>query len=264
MPYGLIPSHASRAVGYAAATDNLRSATRWLLTAAAVAAGAMVAGLQLTSIGSLSTNDWPRLVAAAAGLTAALGGVGYMVLRTSRLLTDEWITLAQLQLDRFTELLHNSRSRHDKRRAAEIRRIYEELHDYRAELFGSVADSIQDLYHRLDEANKAALRCPTPAHARAADALRSAADTVVQAANYSYIQSEFAELRRRLAQAGAVFIVGVVIFAYAANPPKPSTADGMPRAEYLAFMASQPMAGVQPGAVPPVTTSRETLLAVCK
>jgi hypothetical protein len=43
-----------RAAGYSAAISNLRTTTRWLLTAAAAAGAAMVAGVQLTSIGSLS------------------------------------------------------------------------------------------------------------------------------------------------------------------------------------------------------------------
>ncbi|MGH3168561.1 MAG: hypothetical protein ACRDN0_22100, partial [Trebonia sp.] len=34
--------------------------------------------------------------------------------------------------------------------------------------------------------------------------------------------SEFAVLRRRLTGAGAVFIAGIVVFAYAVNPPKPA------------------------------------------
>lgn len=46
---------------------------------------------------------------------------------------------------------------------------------------------------------------------------------LVQAANYSYTRADFAVLRRQLAQAGAVLAAGVVIFAYAANPPKPAT-----------------------------------------
>ena len=49
---------------------------------------------------------------------------------------------------------------------------------------------------------------------------------LVQAANYSYIRADFTVLRRHLAQAGAVGITNKVIFAYAANPPKPATAGG--------------------------------------
>jgi hypothetical protein len=213
----------SPAAGYAAATDQLRTATRWLLTAAAAAGAAMVAGVQLTSIGSLSLSDWPRMTVAAAGLAAGLGAVGYMIFRTSRLLTDEWITLAQLELDGFKRQLRESTRHRDKRRALAIDRIYEELLSYQDELFGSVAESISDLYSRLIKANEAARVSPGPEHAKTAADLRSAVDTLVQAANYSYTRADFAVLRKRLAQAGTVFAVGVVIFVYAANPPRPAS-----------------------------------------
>jgi hypothetical protein len=219
-----MPDEASPAAGYAAATDNLRTATRWLLTAAAGAGAVIVAGLQLTSIGSLDLSEWPRLAAAGAGLTAAFGAVAYMIFRTSRLLTDEWITLAQLQLDQFNQQLRNSNRARDKRRYAAIDRICEELQGYQDELYGSVADSIPDLYARLIEANTVARKNPTAEHAQTAADLKSAVDTLVQAANYSYTRADFTLLRRHLARAGAVFVAGAVIFAYAANPPKPATA----------------------------------------
>ena len=224
-----MPGDASSATSYASATDNLRTATRWLLTAAAAAGAVMVAGLQLTSIGSLGPGDWPRLIAAAVGLAAGLGAVGYMILQASLLLTDEWITLAQLELEPFKQQLRDSSRRRDKRRSEEIDHIYNELQNYQDEFYGSVADSISDLYHRLIEANKKARKSPSPEHAQTAADLRRAVDTLMQAANYSYTRSGFAALRRRLARAGAVFAAGIVLFAYAANPPKPaakSTATG--------------------------------------
>ena len=100
-----MPADVSSAASYSTATDNLRTATRWLLTAAAAAGAVLVAGLQLTSIGSPGTGDWPRLAAATAGLTAGLGAVGYMIFQASMLLTDEWITLAQLEMEPFRQQL---------------------------------------------------------------------------------------------------------------------------------------------------------------
>jgi hypothetical protein len=211
---------ASPAASYAAATSDLRAAARWLLTAAAVAGAAIAAGLQLTSIGSLGLSDWPRLLAAGAGLAAALGTVGYMIFRTSRLLTNEWITLAQLELEQFKRQLRDSGRRRDKRRAALIDRIYKELHDNQDELYGGVANSVSDLYRQLIEANAAARAFPRRSRVQKAADLRNAAETLVQAANYSYIRADFTALRRDLAWAGTVFIAGVVIFACAANPPK--------------------------------------------
>jgi hypothetical protein len=221
-----VSGEASTAAGYAAATENLRTATRWLLTAAAGAGAALVAGLQLTSIGSLGTSDWPRLAAAVGGLAGGLGAVGYMIFEASLLLTDKWITLAALEMERVNPLLWDSRRRRDRRRLEDLDRIKKELQNYREEFYRSVAESIPDLYQRLSDANTKARESPSAEHAQAAADLRGAVDTLVQAANYSYIRSGFAALRRRLAMAGAVFVAGIVVFAYAANPPKPAAGTG--------------------------------------
>ena len=68
----------------------------------------MLAGLQLTSLGALGLAQWPRLLVAVVGLGAALTGVGYVVHRASRILTDDWITLAQLSLAEFRGKLEQS------------------------------------------------------------------------------------------------------------------------------------------------------------
>ena len=115
-----MPGDASSAASYATATNNLRTSTRWLLTAAAAAGAALVAGLQLTSIGSLGLSDWPRLIAAAAGLAAGLGAVGYMILQASLLLTDRWITLASLEYEQIRKLLWNPTRRRDIERFKEV------------------------------------------------------------------------------------------------------------------------------------------------
>lgn len=214
-------SGASPAASYATATSNLRAAARWLLTAAAASGGVLVAGLQLTRLGSLGAGDWPRLLFACLGLAAGLGAVGYQVYQASLMLTDEWITLAQLDLEVINRQLAGPGRRRDRRRLEQIKKIRAELENYQDEFYGAVADSISDLYRRLIEANKNARESPSPAHAAAAARLKDVVDTVVQAANYAYARSAFAALRQRLIGAGAVFVGGIVIFAYAANPPAP-------------------------------------------
>jgi hypothetical protein len=210
---------ASPAASYATATYNLRAAARWLLTAAAGSGGVLVAGVQLTGLGSLGAGDWPRLLIACLSLAAGLGAVGYLIFQTSLMLTDEWITLAQLDLEMINGQLADPGRRSDRRRLERIRKIRAELENYQDEFYGSVADSISDLYRRLIEANKNARESPSPAHAKEAAELKDVVDTVVQAANYSYARMAFAALRQHLIGAGAVFVAGIVIFAYAANPP---------------------------------------------
>lgn len=215
---------ASRAAGYAAATETLRSATRWLLTAAAGGGLALVAGLQLTNVGSLSVADWPRLVATGAGLVTALTAAGYMIWRTSQLLTNKWITLAQLYLERFEHRLRNSPRNRDKRLGEALDRIYDDLQVYKDELYGDVADSVSELYLELQKVNATARTHPLFVRGRRLTALRDAVNTVVQAANYFYTRENFDALRIQFARSTAAFAVGVVVFAYASNPPKPGPA----------------------------------------
>jgi len=216
---GLAQSGASPAASYATATNNLRAAARWLLTAAAASGGVLVAGLQLTGLGSLGAGDWPRLLFACLGLAAGLGAVGYQVYQASLMLTDEWITLAQLDLEVINRQLAGSSRRRDRRRLEQIKKIRAELENYQDEFYAAVADSISDLYRRLIVANRNARESPSPAHAREAARLKDVVDAVVQAANYAYARAAFTALRRHLIGAGAVFVAGIVIFAYAANPP---------------------------------------------
>jgi len=227
------------AASYAMATDNLRAAARWLLTAGAAAGGVLVAGLQLTGLGSLGAADWPRLLVACLGLTAGLGAVGYMIFQASLMLTDEWITLAQLDLEMIDRQLAGSGRRRDRRRLERIKKIRGELENYQDEFYGSVASSISDLYHRLIAANRQARESPTPEHAKAAADLREVVDTVAQAANYSYARSAFAALRQHLISAGVVFVIGIVVFAYAANPPAPAAKSTPPRVHAARTAASR-------------------------
>jgi len=53
---------------------------------------------------------------------------------------------------------------------------------------------------------------------RASAALRSAADNVVQYANYFETRTRFKALGRQFAYAAVAIVVGVLLFAYAANP----------------------------------------------
>ena len=116
-----------------------------------------------------------------------------------------------------------------------LKRIRDEIQSYQDEFYGDVAIYLADLYHQLIEANKKTRESPSAEHAQAVADLRRAVETVVQAANYSYTRSGFESLRRRLAGAAAVFAAGIVVFAYAANPPKPAatvTSTGHPAAQH--------------------------------
>ncbi|OKI04631.1 hypothetical protein A6A06_07685 [Streptomyces sp. CB02923] len=214
------------ASAFAAATQSLRTTARWLLTAAAGVAAALVAGLQLTSIGSLGADQWPRLLVAVGGVAAALAATSYVILRAAQLLTDEWVTLSQLEWENIERRFLRHPSRRDRRRHESLRKLYEDLPTYGDELYGHLAADVPDLYNQLRDANRAARLTPTAPVSPRATALHEAAGAVTSYANYYLVRDAFIMLRRQLAVAGAVLVAGVLVFAYAANPPKPEAKTG--------------------------------------
>lgn len=219
------PPSAARPGGYAAATETLRATVRWLVTAAAAVGGALVAGLQLTGIGSLGRGDLPRLCVAVTGLAAALLAVGYMVLRASQILTDEWVTLAELDIEKFQGRARgNPKSRRDRQRRQILDGLYSQLEFVQDELFASLAPDVSALYAKLMRANEEARRDPGSVSAAAVGPLQQAASAVVEFANFYITRERLKQLRAQLGWAAAVTAVGVLVFAYAVSPPKPQVA----------------------------------------
>ncbi|MFI6827455.1 hypothetical protein ACIBG5_10180 [Kribbella sp. NPDC050241] len=197
------------AATFAAATETLRSTVKWLLAASAGVGGLLVAGLQLTSLGSLSLTAW-RLWVAVGGVLLAVGGVAYLILRTSQILTNEWITLAQLSVDDFQAQLDGQTS---------DRPVLQEIEVFKHELYAHVAEDVQQLYRRLIQANEVVRTAGAgELDLRGAAELRAAAENVVQYANYSETRTRFKALGQQFAYAAAAIVVGVLLFAYAANP----------------------------------------------
>jgi len=276
------------AAPYLTATETLRATVRWLVTAAAGVGGVLVAGLQLTGLGSLGSEELLRLALALGGLFVALAAVGYMIMRASQILTDEWVTLADLQSERFDRRIRQDpqdpgdgsqvsnphqnsvnsrlskirdkilrqlrtiRNRRDRQRSAVINSLYERLDLIREELFGSLAADISDLYARLMEANEQARRNPESPRAGSTTALQQAAGTVVAFANFYITRESFKTLRRQLAGASGVVVLGVLVFAYAANPPEPSSTVDKPAAVSPSSPSSpSPSSGSTSAPVPP-------------
>lgn len=212
------------ATGYAAATDKLRDAAKWLLAAAAGVGGVLVAGLQLGSLGDLGVDQWERLTVALLGLLVALAGAGAVIARAGTLLTEDWITLAELSLDDFRQRLNRRR----EPRGGDVDAIYAEIARYGEELYGEVATSPEELYHKLTAAN-ARLRGrrlgdpPVPAQDAQHDHdLRAAAHRVVDYANYRRTRADFAALQRLLIAASVAVVTGVVLFALATHTADPT------------------------------------------
>jgi hypothetical protein len=207
---------------YAAATEALRLTAKWLLAALAGVGAVLVAGLQLARLGSLAGGERPRLAVAVIAAAVALGAVAYMIAVTSRIFTDEWVTLAALDDETFqAQLDTDARAR---RRLALLQRLRAEIDNDRQALFGQVAGTVPALHRALREANEAARAAPAASRGQAlrwAGYVQAVAGQVVDCANYHRTRLTMRRLRPRLGLAATLAAAAVLTFAYAANPPRP-------------------------------------------
>jgi hypothetical protein len=221
-----VPEPGSDPGRYAVATEALRLTAKWLLAALAGVGAVLVAGLQLARLGSLTGTDLPRLVIAVVAAAVALGAVAYMIAATSRIFTDEWVTLAALDDETFeTQLEVSARAR---RRLDLLALLRDEIDNDRQTLFGQVAGTIPALHRALREANEAARNAPASTRGQAlrwAGYVQAVAGQVVDCANYHRTRLTLRRLRPRLGLAAAITAIAVSTFAYAANPSRPPTAD---------------------------------------
>jgi len=211
---------------YARATESLRAAAKWLLAALAAIGGILLASLQLTKLGSLGGAEWPRLATAVTAAVLALAAVGYMIAATSRIFTDEWVTLADLDDEAFDRLLQDpSSSRKAARRVKLLKDARARIDNDRQELYAHIAVSVHDLYRELREANEAAREAGRAATSEAelaralahASLVRAVVNEVTDCANYHRTRLILRNLRPRLAAATAITVAAVLVFAYAAN-----------------------------------------------
>lgn len=203
---------------YAAATESLRSAAKWLLTVTAGVAGLLCTGLQLSSLGRLIDTGLARFWLAVAGLVLALLGIAAIVWRASAVLSDGWITLTQISDADWAGRQDRGR-RGGTDRPGTVTTIFEEIDTDGEELYGAVATSFGDLYAKLKDDNTRSRRgADTGQRAE----LQAAARTVVEFANYRRTRASFDRLRSTLAAGGVAVVVGIGVFAIATSPPEPT------------------------------------------
>ena len=168
----------------------------------------------MKSLGEIGPQAWPRLATAIVGVGIALGGVAFVMLRISQLLTDDWITLTRLSLDEFQAQVANNHY---------LQGLYEELDVHREELYGHVADDIPTLYRRLCEVNRRDRAESGVENALSQDIAetRTAAHSVVEFANYYRTRQRFRKLGRQLICGALATVAGAFIFAYSTSSETP-------------------------------------------
>jgi hypothetical protein len=182
-----------RPEGVQAAIDRYRDLAKYLIGILAAVGALLVAGTQLSSIGELSWHDdRARLIGSVLGLIAALVAVIWIVRRALNVLRPVDLSLQAVARD------------------AKLRSAIEN----EPEQLGG-AQSIDTLI---------ALVTTSPVTSAAErDQWRHVAGQVTDHAAYLEMQRRFDRAWREMIGAAAVGAIGIVVLAWAANPPKDNT-----------------------------------------
>ncbi|MEP6695303.1 MAG: pentapeptide repeat-containing protein [Pseudonocardiales bacterium] len=214
--------------GLAAANDKVRGAAKWLLGATAAVGAALIGGSQLSSIGKLeactgSSQQCLRLPIAALSSVIALVALAYIIWTAVGILLPVAVTVADLDqawdagkradvkfLKANTPLLGYARP--------------SDLETARTQAWNDLVAARKALKDAdADDPTRAA---KTTAHDLAESAFKDKQQrvaTVTDIAQYELLQSDFRSLMARLLPATAVVALGIVTFAWAANPPAAET-----------------------------------------
>jgi hypothetical protein len=182
-----------------AAVERYRDIAKWLITVFAAVGGVLVAGSQLTALGNLDLeDDRGRLLVALSGLAIAMAMAVVIVASALHVLEPLPLFVKDVVSDQDL--------------AKELNQRPERLP------FGST--SVVDLDDKLGTA----LRSPALSE-QEKEGWRDEARRFIGQARVVKVRSRFRRAWRRMAWAAPLATVGIVVFAYAANPPESSSAN---------------------------------------
>lgn len=205
---------------YAAPSDRIRDAAKWLIAATAAVGAAMIAGSQLSSIGKLGLG-W-RFLLAVVGAALALGAVAYVLWRAVQLLIPMAVPLAELE--RIWEepkpradvaALKASNSLGDYKTPAKlqeaIKAAWDSVEAGRLALQGANDETAQKLANRQLQEAQASY-----------DELDTSRYEVQGYAQYELLRDSFNKMLGHMLFAAVLGAAGLTLFAWAGNPPSPT------------------------------------------
>ncbi len=226
-----------------APNDRIRDAGKWLIGASAAVGAALIAGSQLSNIGSLPlcaarTETCFRLPLALVGAAIALGGIAYVMWRAVQILlpveitidelNDSWSKTSTWPMDwwwyrrklsrRFPEIWYF------RRNLSQIgNRDPAALIQSRTETWTAYAQSENDVL-TADKASKASAKERMAAAKADWNQAVADVDSVLAAAQNQRLMGRFTGMLRQLLLATVITALGITLFAWASNP-SPATAD---------------------------------------
>lgn len=224
---------------FATGNQQVRTAATWFIGALAAVATVLLAGVQLTSVGQLTWEDNPgRLSAAGVAALAAIGSVIYAIYRMSTVFAP----LSTQMSDVAAEVANpkNSLAKLVNEDSGFLGG-YPSFEELRAELverrtklktantdvgkFEAALDTASDVAGR--RAAEVALQRAQAKVARREERvaeLRRPINRLAQILGHQQVTQRFVDARTAVLVCAGITAAAVVIFAYAANPPKPEAA----------------------------------------
>jgi hypothetical protein len=203
------------------ANQRIRDAAKWLIASSAAVGAALIAGSQLSSIGRLDVGA-PTSVATGRLWIAALGALLSLVAVVTIIRTGVRLLLPKLVVVGDLAVAWDAPPR-------ELRAVVTFFRQHPKYLQGvsspaQVVKRREDLIEQLGKASAAA----GPVHEvrdRIAE-IDQRITAIEQMAQHQALRADFGQGLRRLTPATAIAAIGIVAFAWAANPPaKTATAD---------------------------------------
>ena len=212
---------------FAVAGKTIRDSAKWLIAAAAAVGAALIAGSQLSSIGQLDTcSGWSvqctRLPLAVLGAIIGLGAVVFIVWSAAHILLPKAVTLDELQQhwensDRWADgkFFRENPAYLSYPSPAELAEARTDAWNAKAEAearlnSGAVSDRVE---------NERLVHSATERFAELQETVR----TVSANASYQLLKNSFERMLAKLIYATVVATLGILMFAWAANPPAQST-----------------------------------------
>jgi hypothetical protein len=186
---------------FEAGRDRLRETVKWLIASFGAVGGSLAIGSQLSNLGQLEAGG--RLIAAIAGAVAGFTGVFFAVWAAAKVLTGSHVTIGQLA----------SRSRARSEGKDDV--LVDFFEKENTQILGKYK-SLSELQSDFLTVTRAADNAPDAARY---DEVAERVKTVVNVASYEQLRERLDSGLTRIVWSVALAAVGIIVFAWAANPP---------------------------------------------
>jgi hypothetical protein len=214
----------------ARASDRIREAAKWLIVSFAAVGVTLYGGLQLASIGKLSTDQPGRLAAAGIGILLALAGLTIAIAAASSVVTKSYASLRWL-----LHLPPTDPVRADIEGDRSLLGGYQKIADLANDIDSSQQRRLkayEDRYapapanetQQQRDARVAAANTEFELARNLASSLKNTENNVLQVASFNRLAGAYEKARRAMFAGAGIAAIGIALFAWGANPPALITA----------------------------------------